>query len=433
MHHSPRRPHSAPSFVRPLMASLALAFAAAVAHAAPVVDVHALAQKEQQPLLDTLRDLVHIESGSKDIEGLNQIAERIASQLKQLGGTVDVLQTSDIYRLDDTPEKVGPAVQAVFKGTGSKKIMLIAHMDTVYLKGMLKGQPFRIDGDKAYGLGISDDKQGIALIIHTVALLQKLNFKDYGTLTVLINGDEEISSPGWRSTITRVAAEQDVVLSFEGGGTDGTLRLATSGIGAAYLTVQGKASHAGAKPEDGVNALYELSHQLLQMKDLSKTDEGLKLNWTVSKAGTNRNVIPAEATAQADARALRVADFDGLEKGLQEKVKSKLLPASKVDVKFEVRRPPLEASDASRRVAGYGKVIYQELGMSLNVVEKATGGGTDAAFAALKTKGAVVEGMGLSGYGAHSNDAEYVQINTIVPRLYLATRMIMDISRDRVK
>jgi len=433
MHHPQRRPHSAPSFVRPLMASLALAFAAAVAHAAPVADVHALAQKEQQPLLDTLRDLVHIESGSKDIEGLNQIAERIASQLKQLGGTVDVLQTSDIYRLDDTPEKVGPAVQAVFKGTGSKKIMLIAHMDTVYLKGMLKGQPFRIDGDKAYGLGISDDKQGIALIIHTVALLQKLNFKDYGTLTLLINGDEEISSPGWRSTITRVASEQDVVLSFEGGGTDGTLRLATSGIGAAYLTVQGKASHAGAKPEDGVNALYELSHQLLQMKDLSKTDEGLKLNWTVSKAGTNRNVIPAEATAQADARALRVADFDGLEKGLQEKVKSKLLPASKVDVKFEVRRPPLEASDASRRVAGYGKVIYQELGMSLNVVEKATGGGTDAAFAALKTKGAVVEGMGLSGYGAHSNDAEYVQINTIVPRLYLATRMIMDISRDRVK
>ena len=433
MHHSLRRPQSVPSFVRPLMASLALAFVAVVGQAAPVADVHALAQKEQQPLLDTLRDLVHIESGSKDIEGLNQIAERSASQLKQLGGTVDVLQTSDIYRLDDTPEKVGPAVQAVFKGTGSKKIMLIAHMDTVYLKGMLKGQPFRIDGDKAYGLGISDDKQGIALIIHTVALLQKLNFKDYGTLTVLINGDEEISSPGWRSTITRVAAEQDVVLSFEGGGTDGTLRLATSGIGAAYLTVQGKASHAGAKPEDGVNALYELSHQLLQMKDLSKSDEGLKLNWTVSKAGTNRNVIPAEATAQADARALRVADFDGLEKSLQEKVKSKLLPASKVDVKFEVRRPPLEASDASRRVAGYGKVIYQELGMSLNVLEKATGGGTDAAFAALKTKGAVVEGMGLSGYGAHSNDAEYVQINTIVPRLYLATRMIMDISRDRVK
>ncbi len=424
---------SLPSFVRPLVASLALALLAGMAQSAPVADVHALAQKQQQPLLDTLRDLVHIESGSKDIDGLNQIAERIASQLKQLGGTAEVLQTSDIYKLDDTPEKVGPAVQAVFKGTGSKKIMLIAHMDTVYLKGMLKDQPFRIDGDKAYGLGIADDKQGVALILHTVAMLQQLKFKDYGTLTVLINGDEEISSPGWRSTITRVAADQDAVFSFEGGGTDGTLRLATSGIGSAYLTVQGKSSHAGAKPEDGVNALYELSHQLLQMKDLSKPDQGLKLNWTVSKAGTNRNVIPAEATAQADARALKVADFDGLEKTLQEKIKTTVVPGAKVSLKFEVRRPPLEATDASRRIAGYGKTIYQELGMPLNVVEKATGGGTDAAFAALKTRGAVVEGMGLSGYGAHSNDAEYVQINTIVPRLYLATRMIMDLSTGKLK
>lgn len=422
-----------PSILRPLIASLSLAFAATLAQAAPVAAVHELAQKEQQPLLDTLRDLVHIESGSKDIEGLNQIAERVAGQLKALGGAVEVLQPSDIYRLDDTPEKVGPAVQAVFKGLGTKKIMLIAHMDTVYLKGMLKDQPFRIEGDKAYGLGIADDKQGVALILHTVALLQKLGFKDYGTLTVLINGDEEISSPGWRSTITRVAADQDAVFSFEGGGTDGSLRLATSGIGAAYLTVQGKASHAGAKPEDGVNALTELSHQLLQLKDLSKPEQGLKLNWTVSKSGSNRNVIPAEATAQADARALKVADFDALEKELQARVQKKLLPDAKVAVKFEVRRPPLEANEASRRVAAYGKTVYQELGLPLTVVERATGGGTDAAFAALKARGAVVEGMGLSGYGAHSNNAEYVQLNTIVPRLYLATRMIMDLSAGKLK
>lgn len=422
-----------PSILRPLIASLSLAFAATLAQAAPVAAVHELAQKEQQPLLDTLRDLVHIESGSKDIEGLNQIAERVAGQLKAQGGVVEVLQPSDIYRLDDTPEKVGPAVQAVFKGQGTKKIMLIAHMDTVYLKGMLKDQPFRIEGDKAYGLGIADDKQGVALILHTVALLQKLGFKDYGTLTVLINGDEEISSPGWRSTISRVAADQDAVFSFEGGGTDGSLRLATSGIGAAYLTVQGKASHAGAKPEDGVNALTELSHQLLQLKDLSKPEQGLKLNWTVSKSGSNRNVIPAEATAQADARALKVADFDALEKELQARVHKKLLPDAKVAVKFEVRRPPLEANEASRRVAAYGKTVYQELGLPLTVVERATGGGTDAAFAALKARGAVVEGMGLSGYGAHSNNAEYVQLNTIVPRLYLATRMIMDLSAGKLK
>jgi glutamate carboxypeptidase len=304
-------------------------------------------------------------------------------------------------------------------------------MDTVYRNGMLKDQPFRIDGDRAYGLGIADDKHGVATILHTLALLQKLGFKDYGTLTVLINGDEEISSPGARATITRLGADQDAVFSSEGGGAEARLPLATSGIGAAYLTVQGKTSHAGARPEGGVNALTELSHQILQLKDLSKPEEGLKLNWTVAQAGTNRNVIPGQATAQADARALKVADFDALERTLQERIQKKLLPDAKVSLKFEVRRPPLEATPASRALANHGVAIYQELGLPMKVIDRASGGGTDAAFAALKARGPVIEGMGLSGFGAHSNDAEYIQIPSIVPRLYLAARMIMDVSQDK--
>jgi glutamate carboxypeptidase len=416
--------------ISPLALALLLGQAQAVPHA-PVLEQ---AQKEQQPLLDTLRDLVHIESGSKDVAGVKKIADYVAGKLRAQGGKVQVLQPTDVYRLGDTPEQIGPMVHAEFQGRGSSRIMLIAHMDTVYLPGMLKDQPFRIDGDRAYGLGIADDKQGVALILHTVELLKKRGFDDYGTLTVLINGDEEISSPGARSTITRLGAEQDAVFSFEGGGTDGGLRLATSGIGAAYLKVQGKASHAGAKPEDGVNALYELSHQMLQMKDLSRPQEGLKLNWTVAKTGTNRNVIPAEATAQADARALRVADFDALEKAMQEKVGRKLLDESKVELKFEVRRPPLEASEAARKLARHAQGIYgDELKLPMKVAEKATGGGTDAAFAALKAKGAVIEGFGLNGHGAHSNDAEYVQLHTIAPRLYLAVRMIEDLSRGAIK
>jgi len=410
----------------------ALSLAAAPAWAAPVGPVHELAQKEQAPLLDTLRDLVNIESGSKDSEGLARLAGLIRDKLAALGGKVELIEPTDIYRMDDTPPKPGQMVRAEFKGTGTSRIMLIAHMDTVYLRGMLKDQPFRVEGNRAYGLGVADDKQGIATILHTVAILQKLGFKDYGTLTVLINGDEEISSPGARSTITRLAGDQDAVFSYEGGGNEGQLRLATSGIGAAYLTVEGRASHAGAAPEKGINALYELAHQLLQLSDLSQPEKGLKLNWTVAQAGTNRNVIPAQASAQADARALRVADFDQLQATLQERVRKQRIGDAKVSLKFEVRRPPLEATEASRALSAHGQAIYQELGLPMTVLDVATGGGTDAAFAALKTRAAVIEGFGLSGYGAHSNDAEYVRLETVVPRLYLSARMIMDLSQGKV-
>jgi glutamate carboxypeptidase len=109
-------------------------------------------------------------------------------------------------------------VRATFSGVGKKKILLLAHMDTVYAKGMHKSQPFRVDGNRAYGLAIADDRHGIAVILHALGMLRELGFNDFGTITVLINADEEISSPGSRNQIGRLGAEHDVVLSFEGGG-----------------------------------------------------------------------------------------------------------------------------------------------------------------------------------------------------------------------
>ncbi len=425
--------HPSRFFARALLPML-LAGAAATAAAAPDARIAELAAAQKQPLLDSLSQLVAIESGSRDLEGLEKISDLIASKLKALGGEVELIDPSaEAYRMEDTPEKIGRVVRATFKGTGTKKIMLIAHMDTVYTIGMLNRQPFRVEGDKAYGLGIADDKQGVAVILHAVAMLQALKFKEYGTLTVLINGDEEISSPGSRALLTRLGGEHDAVLSFEGASVkDDKLSLATAGIASVTLNVSGKASHAGSAPELGVNALYELSHQILQMRDLSDPATGLKMNWTISKSGSNRNVIPASATAGADVRVLKVADYDRIEQQVNERVKKQLIPEAKVELKFERRRPPLEATDASRALARHAQAIYKdELGRPLGADDKAAGGGTDAAFASLKTKAPVIERFGLQGFGAHSADAEYVLIDSIEPRLYLATRMVMDIARGK--
>ena len=152
-------------------------------------------RQEQAAYLSTLKDLVSIESGSRDAEGLDRAAAFIAGRLRALGGEVEVVPPpADMARLEDTPPQPGKAVVARFRGTGTGRVLLLSHMDTVYERGLAAKQPFRVEGDRAYGLGIADDKSGVALALHAVALLQALGHREYGVLTVLVNADEEISS-----------------------------------------------------------------------------------------------------------------------------------------------------------------------------------------------------------------------------------------------
>jgi len=390
-------------------------------------------QREKQPLLDTLKELVSIESGSSDFDGVTLIGNRIAEQLRALGGEVEKVPPASGYlRFQNTPERLADTVVARFRGKGTKRILLLAHMDTVYAKGMLAKQPFRVEDDRAYGLGIGDDKHGVATIQHVLSTLRNLGFDQYGLITVLVSPDEEIGSNAERDLITSLSSNQDLILSYEGSRVPGDdIRLATTGVELVVLTVKGRASHAGAAPEQGRNALYELSHQLLQMQDLSNPSRGLKLNWTVASAGSVSNSIPEDARAMGDMRADDAADFAGLETSIREKIRGHLIPDTTVDVRFERFYPPMSLRQQSLPIAQFAQRIYSEYGGKLSVATKSPGAGTDAAFAALKSDAPILEGMGLRMYGAHSNEDEYVVISSIEPRLYLSTRLIIDFSLGR--
>jgi glutamate carboxypeptidase len=225
-----------------------------------------------------------------------------------------------------------------------------------------------------------------------------------------------------------------LTLSFEGPAAHlDHLSLATAGIAAVNLRVTGKASHAGSAPEKGLNAIVELSHQILQTRNFSEPSKGVKMNWTLISGGTNRNVIPAQASAAADVRVERIADYAQLEARIASTIQNTLIPGTQVAMTFEKRRPPLELNPAQRVVGRHAQKIYSEIGRSLNILDTVAGGGTDAAFAALKTQNPVLERFGLLSFGAHSNDDEYILIDSIEPRLYLASRLIMDFSKNQVR
>lgn len=397
--------------------------------------VHQGAQAQVQPFLETLRELVEMESGSRDLEGLRRLSGVLSQKLKAMDFQVEVLpaRAPEFHPMLKGAE-LGPMVYARKTGRGQKKVLLIAHMDTVYPKGTLGKQPFRVEGNRAYGLGIADDKAGVALILHTVGLLRSMGADDYAELGVLINGDEEIGSPGSAAMLTELGSQYDAVLSFEGGGnTRDMVRLATSSIAIAELKVKGRASHAGGNPEGGRNAIYELAHQIMKTRSFGNDAKGLKINWTVIEGGGVRNVIPAHASAIADIRSLNNEDLDAMEKALREAIKERLIPDTEVELTFYRSRPAFVANAASVAMARHAQSVFSEIGLPLEIRDRATGGGTDAAFAGLRPKGGVLESFGLRGFGAHSNDNEYIITDSIAPRLYLATRMVLDIGSAKVK
>ena len=176
---------------RPSIAGIAvatlLAGAAAATGAAPADPALLGAANAAQPaVIASLKDMVLIESGSTDAAGLAKMAGYVEARLQALGART---------------ERIAPARGPGYDGQGQlqrhaarRKLMLIAHMDTVYPAGTLASEPYRQDGNKLYGPGIADDKGGIAVILHSLAILKDAGWRDYAQLTVLFNHDEEVGS-----------------------------------------------------------------------------------------------------------------------------------------------------------------------------------------------------------------------------------------------
>ena len=383
----------------------------------------AAATAEQSAVVKTLEKLVNIETGTGNAEGMASMANLLESELKALGFAVS--------RSKAVGTVVGDNIIGRLEGKGGKKLLLMAHMDTVYVKGTLAKAPFRVDGNRAFGPGIADDKGGIAVILHTLRLLKARGFQDFGSITVMFNTDEEMGSFGSRDLIQKLANESDVILSFEPTiAIKELMTLGTAGIVYYKVNIKGLASHAGAAPELGVNALVEASDVVQRTMDLDDKARALRFNWTIGKSGAVPNIIPDEAYLEANIRYALKADLDALLKTLEDRILNrKKLAKSEIKITVDYGRPAFAADAAGKQLVEKAVAIYKEAGGDVGVVPT-SGGGTDAAYAALGGK-PVIESLGLPGFGYHSNQAEYVMIDAIPRRLYLAGRMIMDLSQGK--
>ncbi len=378
------------------------------------------AAAEAPATLATLEKLVKIESGSYDTDGLAAIGALLEAELKARGATVE--------RIKGKPGTRADIIVGRFTGTGKGKLLLLSHMDTVYTRGQLAETPWRVADGKAFGPGIADDKSGLAVILSTLKLLKPA---DYGQITVAFNPDEEIGSIGSGDRITELARGMTAVLSFEptlATPAEGLIA-GTSGTNVVIAHIEGKAAHAGNNPELGHNALVEAAHVIAVTKDLDQGPGKRRFNWTqVTQDGGARNMIPDDITLVGDLRDISDERVRAFEAELKARVATPAVPGTKVNVTVQINRPAFTADAAGLKLIERARSIYQEAGGPDLFVLPRTGGGTDAGFAA-RAGVPVLEALGLPGFGYHSSAEEYVVIDAIPRRLYLATRLIRELGR----
>src|SRR5437588_10505366 len=301
----------------------------------------------------------------------------------------------------------------------SGQILVLGHYDTVYRTGTLAKLPFRVSGGRAYGPGIFDMKAGIVQALFALEAVQNAKLRLRKKLVFLWTSDEEIGSESSRKLIETEARRSDAVFVLEPSfGPSGLLKTARKAVGEAELLVQGRASHAGLAPEQGVNAVHELAAQLTRIEKWNDVRRGVSINADFIEGGTRTNVIAERARAVFDLRALWTSDMRQIERRLH--ALRPIHKGAKLKITGGFDRPPLERKRCAALFARAKSLAKQ---MHLPLDECTAGGGSDGNFT-----GALgiptLDGLGAVGDGAHS-DHEYVFVETMPARAALLAALLV--------
>lgn len=372
-------------------------------------------QQSQAEMLQLIEKLVNIDSGTYVKEGIDRVGAILKKEYEKLGFTVEVREE----------EKYGNNLIVQHRDAVDPKIILVAHMDTVFPLGTAAERPFRIEGDRAYGPGVVDMKSSQVELLYAIKALQESGSESYKNMLIILNSDEEVGSPSSRPLIEEKSQGKEYALIMEPARKDGSLVSARRGGGSYTVIVKGKAAHSGIEPQKGRSAIEELAHKVIQLNALSDYEKGISVNVGLIEGGSSINTIPPIAIAHVDIRISEMHQAKYLEEKIKEICATTDVSGTQIILKGSISRPPMEKNKQTVSLLHLIEEVGKEIG--LQVFDTATGGGSDASFTSA-TGVATVDGLGPVGGNAHSED-EYLEIKTLPERTLLLAKTIDRLSK----
>jgi glutamate carboxypeptidase len=388
-----------------------------------------LLQRRYQSAVARLEELVNQDSGSFTPTGVNRVADLLERDLRSGGWLVE----RRTHRpgpgepaLGDT--LIGRRRGALARGAGGRRLLLLAHMDTVFDDGEASARPFRTDGRRAFGPGVTDDKAGLVTGVEAVeTLCDEAGFEDFEAITMVFSPDEEIGSPSSKAIIQELAADHDVAIGLEAARTNGDLVSARKGIAALEVRVTGRAVHAGVRPEQGASAALQAAHHTIALHELNRRWQGVTCNVGTVRAGTRPNVVAGGALLELDLRATTTADFERALEAVSEVVARQTVAGTRSTLRLLHRHPPMERTAEVMALVAEARRVARDLGFEVG--HTATGGAGDANTTAAAGV-ATIDGLAPMGGDAHGPE-EWLDLDSVVPRTALLAGLLARLGSAR--
>lgn len=327
---------------------------------------------DQDRLVRRFLDLVKIDSVSRE-EGA--VCRYLTRKLGSLG--VDTL-------VDDAGSAVdGDTGNLIGRFTGNREanpLLLSAHMDTVEpgrgVEPLFENGIFRSKGNTILG---ADDKCGISIILEALGTIVDHGLP-CGPLELLFTICEEIGLQGAKHlAFDQFEAQMGYVLDTR---NPEVIIVRAPAANRIRLEIGGKAAHAGAEPEKGINAI-ELAARAIAPLKLGRIDSETTCNIGMVEGGVAINIVPDRVVVHGEARSHDLSKLhaatDDIVQSFQRVVSEVAArheegnPHLKVDVQLDFDRLSLDEDHevvrtARRAAANLDRKIYTAT----------SGGGSDA-------------------------------------------------------
>ena len=385
----------------------------------------AVERASAEPMLDQVLAWAAVNSGSRNLGGLERMADLLADAFAALPGLLRLEQPQPVEAVDAAGKTIqlkhGRHLHLSVRPTAPLQLLFTGHMDTVFASDHAFQETRWLEDGVLNGPGVADMKGGLAVMLAALKAVERSPQADRLGYEVVINSDEEVGSLGSAALLAQAAQGKRAALTYEPAALpDGTLAGARPGSGNFAIVVHGRSAHAGRNPEDGRNALLAAADLALRLDELRR--DGLTVNASRIEGGSPSNVVPDLAILRVNMRPRTPEIEDLARRGVDEAVAA---VAAEHDVMIEPSggfgRPPKPLTPEAEALFNLVRQAGEDLGQP--IAWQPSGGVCDGNnIAACGVP--VVDTMGVRGGKIHSME-EYLITESLGERAALSALTIM--------